>query len=256
MSTTDHKALRTSVLRVPVDPFGQDQIVDIVMKWTDGPHTHVAVGVNAMVCNLAATNDDFHGKVMAADLSYADGQSVVWAARLLGGRVPERVATTDLIDALASISALTGKKLFFYGAKPGVAERAASQLRHVHPDLQVATRDGYVSHDGMPQLIDEINASGAHILFVGLGEPRQQDWVSQYRDRLTVPAILTCGGLFDWVSGDNKRAPAWMIAAGLEWLWRLIIEPRRLASRYLLGNPAFLYRLGKQVVSVRRGSAR
>jgi len=254
MSRTDNAARRTVVVGVPIDLVEQNQIVNIVMDWTNTPQTRVAVGVNAMVCNLAATNPDFHRKLVTADLSYADGQSIVWATRLLGGQAPERVATTDLIHPLAASSALTGKKLFFYGGKPGVAERAAARLREAQPGLLIETRDGYVPHSGMAQLVNEINASGAHILFVGLGDPLQQDWVSKYRGQLTVPAILTCGGLFDWVSGDNKRAPSWMISAGLEWLWRLVIEPRRLATRYLLGNPAFLYRLGKQVVSAGRGS--
>lgn len=255
MSEADVAAPRTIVVGVPVDRMRQDQIVETVMTWTNAPHTRVAVGVNAAVCNLAATDRVFHKNLLEADLSYADGRSVVWAARLLGGEVPERVATTDLIHPLASVSALEGKKIFLYGGKPGVAERAAARLRDAQPDLLIEARDGYIPSDQMDQLIADINGSGAHILFVGLGDPLQQDWVARHRDLLSVPVILTCGGLFDWVSGDNKRAPSWMISSGLEWFWRLMIEPKRLGSRYLLGNPTFLYRLSKQVVSLRRGSA-
>ncbi|MEO6310448.1 MAG: WecB/TagA/CpsF family glycosyltransferase [Leifsonia sp.] len=255
MSEAEIAAPRTIVVGVPVDRVSQDQIVDILMTWTKTPHTRVAVGVNAAVCNLAARDSAFHENLMSADLSYADGHSVVWATRLLGGRIPERVATTDLIHPLASMSALEGKILFFYGGKPGVAERAAARLRAAQPELLIETRDGYIPPGEMDQLVTDINGSGAHILFVGLGDPLQQNWIAQHRDQLTVPVILTCGGLFDWVSGDHKRAPSWMISSGLEWLWRLMIEPRRLASRYLLGNPAFLYRLSKQMVEARRAPA-
>jgi N-acetylglucosaminyldiphosphoundecaprenol N-acetyl-beta-D-mannosaminyltransferase len=103
----------------------------------------------------------------------------------------------------------------------------------------------------MPHVIELINAFAPDILFVGLGDPLQQHWVETYRDQLNAPAILTCGGLFDWVSGDNRRAPRWMISSGFEWLWRLMIEPRRLASRYLIGNPVFLFRLARQVLRTR-----
>ena len=234
-----------TVVGVPVAAVTAEEIVDIVLGWAAGTRhrPRVAVGVNAHVCNLAATDATFRADVGAADLAYADGQSVVWAARLLGTRVPERVATTDLVYPLAERSEAERRSWFFFGGRPGVAEHAAARLRSQHPALRIETSDGYVGAEGTDALVARINAARVDLLFVGLGDPLQQRWIAENRHRLQVAAILSCGGLFDWTSGANRRAPQWMIRAGLEWLWRLIIEPRRLARRYLVGNPAFVWRV-------------
>jgi N-acetylglucosaminyldiphosphoundecaprenol N-acetyl-beta-D-mannosaminyltransferase len=241
------------VVDLPVDCLTSEQVISTIMEWTTLPGSRVAVGINAAVCNMAASDAAFRSTLMRADLRYADGQSIIWAARLLGSGLPERVATTDLIDPLAASSSEGGKRIYLYGGRPGVAERAAARLRKSAPGLHIDAHDGYTAPDDMPDVIDEINAFAPDILFVGLGDPLQQHWVEAHRDQLNVPAILTCGGLFDWVSGDNRRAPRWMITSGFEWLWRLIIEPRRLASRYLIGNPVFLFRLARQIVRTRPG---
>ncbi|PPL19883.1 WecB/TagA/CpsF family glycosyltransferase [Microterricola pindariensis] len=247
------QAERAHVLGVSIDPLSQDELVDAILAWTDPLTPRVATGVNAAVCNLAASNTEFAADLAEVELRYADGQSIVWAARLLGFRIPERVATTDLIYPLAARAAASGTRLFLFGGKPGVAERAAERLLTDAPGLLVECSDGYVSAAETEALIARINAYRPGILLVGLGDPLQQRWVAEHRRRLAVPAILTCGGLFDWTSGDNPRAPGWMLSAGLEWLWRLLIEPRRLGARYLLGNPAFLFRLARQMVSSRPG---
>ncbi|AZI57353.1 glycosyltransferase [Nakamurella antarctica] len=237
------------VVGVRVDNFTMDQLVDQLLDWTTLPGLHIAVGVNAHVCNLAAKDQAFRDLVQASDLNYADGQSVVWAGRLLGGDVGERIATTDLVFPLVQQCAAHSKRIFLFGGKPGVAELAAARLQKFAPGLQCSTSDGYVSKENMPALIDKINNFGTDVLLVGLGDPLQQEWVANSRGQLLVPVALTCGGLFDWTSGHNKRAPRWMIAAGLEWLWRLALEPRRLAKRYVVGNPAFVFRLVKQILS-------
>lgn len=241
VGSTPHGA----VVGVPVAAVTGAQIVDIVLGWTTGTRhrARVAVGINAHVCNLAATDATFRDDIAAADLAYADGQSVVWAARLLGTRVPERVATTDLVYPLAERSEAEGRAWFFFGGRPGVAEEAAARLRSRHPALRIETNDGYVGPDGTDALVERINRAHVDVLFVGLGDPLQQRWIAENRHRLQVAAVLSCGGLFDWTSGGNRRAPQWMIRAGLEWLWRLAIEPRRLARRYLVGNPAFVWRV-------------
>ena len=238
---------RGRVVGVPIDALTSAELVETIFGWVadDAAPARSAVGVNAHVVNLAAGDTRFAADVGRADLAYADGQAVVWAARLLGTPVPERVATTDLIHPLAERAAAEGAPMFFYGGRPGVAALAAERLARAHPGLSIAVRDGYVPADRMGELVRQINESGARLLFVGLGDPLQQRWISEHRDELTVPAVLSCGGLFDWTSGSNRRAPRWMIRAGLEWLWRLIIEPRRLARRYLVGNPAFVLRVAR-----------
>ena len=244
------------VLDVPVHRLTSDQVVETIMEWTALPGSRVAVGVNAAVCNLAAEDKAFEAALLRADLRYPDGQSIVWAARLLGDGLPERIATTDLVNPLAAVSALRGKSIFLYGGAPGVAERAAARLRESAPGLLIQGHDGFTAPDQMRHIIDQINAFSPDILFVGLGDPLQQHWINAHRDQLNVPVILTCGGLFDWTSGDNRRAPRWMLSSGFEWLWRLMLEPGRLASRYLIGNPVFLFRLSLQIMGRRARATR
>jgi N-acetylglucosaminyldiphosphoundecaprenol N-acetyl-beta-D-mannosaminyltransferase len=237
---------RPEVVNVPVDPLSMADVVDTVLGWTDSRSVHTAVGVNAAVCNLASRDAAFRELVHDADLAYADGQSVVWAARALGTHVPERVATTDLVYPLVRACAEQGKRVYLYGGRPEVIEAAAIRLRAYAPKLELRFHHGFEPQSHIGAVLDEINDFGTDVLLVGLGDPLQQEWIARHRDRLTVPAILTCGGLFDWTSGSRRRAPSWMIIAGLEWLWRLILEPRRLARRYLVGNPEFLARLAVQ----------
>lgn len=243
----------STVLGLRVSALTAAELVATVIGWTKTRVTHVAVGVNAHVCNLAAADPHFRKHLVAADLCYADGQAVVWAGRLLGNPLPERIATTDLIYPLAEACAEAGKRMYLYGAAPGVAERAAEMLQERTPGLSVATHHGFTTEEQMAELIADIRGHKTDILLVGLGDPLQQNWITAHREEVAVPAILSCGGLFDWTSGSHHRAPSWMIAAGLEWLWRLVLEPRRLAARYLLGNPKFV---GHVVAALIRGRHR
>jgi len=241
------------VVGLRVDVVGIRQVVDELIEWTDRTdRVRVAVGVNAHVCNMAAKDAMLRDFVRAADLAYADGQSIVWAGRVFGAKVPERVATTDIIFPLSSAAAAAGRRIFFYGSAPGVAERAAARLVAIEPDLQIEVANGFIPKSELAELVQRINDFGTDLLFVGLGDPLQQQWIEEWREDLRVPVVLTCGGLFDWTSGNNRRPPEWMVKAGLEWLWRVLIEPRRLARRYLLGNPVFIYRLLGQYLRERR----
>lgn len=249
---SNENARRVSVGAAPIDAYGMREVVDRIVGWVGTSGLKVGVGINAHVCNLAATDRSFADMLRCIDLGYADGQSVAWASRLLGGGTVERVATTDLVVPLVDTAAELGLRIFFFGGAPGVALRAADRLAGGRPGLKIASHHGYVDEGGIEQLLDEIRVHETDILFVGLGDPRQLAWIYQHRDSLGVPVALTCGGLFDWISGDNKRAPEWMIRGGLEWLWRLVIEPRRLAARYLVGNPQFVIRVGRQWLRSKR----
>jgi N-acetylglucosaminyldiphosphoundecaprenol N-acetyl-beta-D-mannosaminyltransferase len=219
-----------------------DALVDLIAGWTGDGGFHLAIGVNANVVNLMADSRAFSARVLDADLRYADGQSMVWASRLFGLTVPERVATTDLAAPLAARLAAEGRRMFFLGGGIGVAESAAERLRALIPDLLVRTSDGFRGPGATPDVVREIREFGTHVLLVGMGDPTQLDFVTANREALGPVTVLTCGGLFDWLSGRMHRAPRWMIAAGLEWLWRLGIEPRRLFRRYVVGNPRFVLR--------------
>lgn len=221
-----------------------------ILEWSTSRSPHIAVGVNAHVCVQAERDSNIREAFQNADLVYADGQSVVWAARLLGTTLPERVATTDLIFPIAETAEAAGSRIFFYGSAPGVAAKAAERLRARYPHLQIEVSDGYTKD--MNALVRRINDFDTNILFVGLGDPLQQQWVKNHRDQLQVGAIVTCGGLFDWTSGNNPRPPNWMVRGGLEWLWRTFIEPRRLAWRYITTNPVFVTKVIAQVARQRR----
>lgn len=226
------------VAGVRVDSFTEETLTSRVLEMATSEGVDVAVGINAHVCNQARQDDRFR-QLLAASTTYADGQSIVWAARLLGGHLPERLATTDAALSILRAAADEQVPTYFLGASDGVAEEAARRLRARIPGLQLRTHHGFFSPSENDELLADISAFGTGILFVGMGDPAQQLWIDAHRDHLP-PAVLTCGGLFDWLSGSNPRAPRWMIAGGLEWLWRLGLEPRRLGRRYLVGNPVFI----------------
>jgi N-acetylglucosaminyldiphosphoundecaprenol N-acetyl-beta-D-mannosaminyltransferase len=235
---------RREILGAPVDLADSDTWVLALRRWlTDGtPGT--AIGVNANLVNLARRDPALSAAISAADLAYADGQAVVWASRLLGWPVAERLPTTDMVHPLCAMLAETGASVFLFGGEQGVAADAAAALLARHPGLIVAGYShGYVPRDREDELIALINASGAQVVLVGMGDPLQQMWVARNRDRLRAKVVLTCGGLFNWVNGKQPRPPAWLVSMGMEWAWRLAFEPRRLWKRYVVGNPAFVAHL-------------
>ena len=187
-----------------------------------------------------------HDALLEADVIDADGMPLVMATRILCKRpLQERVATTDFIHNAAAVAAREGLRFYFLGGKPGVAEKAADNLRCVHEDLQiVGIRHGYFAEEEERAICDEVKSRGTDVLWVGLGSPRQEMFAVANRKRLHgVAWIRTCGGLFDHYDGNGKRAPLWMQNAGLEWLYRLAREPVRLGPRYLLTNPIAIFHL-------------
>jgi exopolysaccharide biosynthesis WecB/TagA/CpsF family protein len=160
-------------------------------------------------------------------------------------QLPERVATTDLVHAVAKRAEKTGTRFYFLGATPQVNDAAVAKMKELYPDLIFAgARNGYFTADQEDAVIEEVIKSGTDILWVGFGIPLEQQFVSRNIDKLKgVAVIKTCGGLFDFLAGRNKRAPQWMQDMGLEWLHRMLQEPRRLGKRYLLTNPLAIYAL-------------
>lgn len=249
-----HSPLRIDVCGAPIDPVSMTSAVDLIAGWRDPSHPRVAVGVNANAAFLARSDRTYRRHIWSGDLTYPDGQSMVWACRLLGHPAEERVATTDLIHPLAQAwQAAGGAHIFMLGARPEIVTAAAARLTTLYPGLTVSTRDGYFSPADVPSILAQINSEEPAALLVALGDPAQQAFVHDHLPALRVGAVLTCGGLFDWLAGVNRRAPQWMIRLGLEWLWRMMIEPKRLAKRYLLGNSWFVMRLVRQMVRQRPG---
>jgi N-acetylglucosaminyldiphosphoundecaprenol N-acetyl-beta-D-mannosaminyltransferase len=194
--------------------------------------TVVAVHVNAL---LHKQDDAYLHALQKADLVYADGNSVVLLARIAGARHIHRSVTTDVgWDMLESLKKFLGRKprLALIGGTPGLSALAGIRMAdRAHADL-VFTSHGF--HDEWATVIDELCSSGADVLMVGLGSPREVKWIMEHRDRLP-PLVITCGGWFGYIAGKEQRAPLIWQRLGLEWVYRLIQDPRRLASRYARG---------------------
>jgi exopolysaccharide biosynthesis WecB/TagA/CpsF family protein len=171
------------------------------------------------------------------------------AGRLQGGRFPANLNGTDFTPRLLALAAERGWSAFFLGARPGVALAASERLAARIPGLRVAgVRDGHFAKDDTVGLVAEIRESGAEILMVALGNPRQETWLDRHLAATGVRLGVGVGGFFDFTAGRVPRAPVWMRHAGMEWSFRLLREPRRLWRRYVVGNPEFLARvLGAEV---------
>nr|WP_322494955.1 WecB/TagA/CpsF family glycosyltransferase [Chloroflexus sp.] len=171
-----------------------------------------------------------------AQIIYIDGMPLVYWGRVLGYplRRDQRITCVDWVHPLMAAATAGGWRVFYLGGKPGVAARAAERLCQQYPALQIATRDGYFQPADNSAVLAEITNFQPHILMVGMGMPRQEHWILENLDHLTVNAIIAVGACFDYVAGAIPTPPRWMGCTGLEWLYRLYSEPRRLARRYLL----------------------
>ena len=231
------------ILDCPVDPLTMEQALDwCVEACRTGRRARVLLTANAS--HLVAMRDDpaLREAAGAADLVTADGMSLVWAGRFLGHAVPERVAGIDLMENLLRVAPRHGLRVFLLGAKPAVLERMVERCRREYPGLELAgRRDGYFPPSEHEVVVRQIAESGADILFVAMPSPFKDVWCERHRDRFGVKLIMGVGGAFDVLAGAVPRAPRWMQGAGLEWAWRLMLEPRRLWRRYLVGNGRFLW---------------
>jgi N-acetylglucosaminyldiphosphoundecaprenol N-acetyl-beta-D-mannosaminyltransferase len=171
--------------------------------------------------------------IQNCDLVNADGMPIVWASRLLGKPLKERVAGVDLFIALVARAAYEGWPIYLLGAQPEVIAKVKSEFLHRYPNLKIAgSRDGYWSADQESNVIDEVCASGARLLFVAISSPKKELLLSAIQARGVIPFSMGVGGSFDVVAGKVNRAPLWMQHNGLEWFFRFLQEPRRLFKRY------------------------
>ena len=197
--------------------------------------------VNAHCINVARGDRRYSDALQSADLLLPDGAGMRIAARLAGQTTGENLNGTDLFPLLCERAAASGVTIYLLGGEPGVAAAAAAEMQRRFPQLQVAgAEDGFFKPADTDRMIADINASGAGMLFVGLGVPLQELWIAEHAPRLDAPVVLGVGGLFDYYSGRIPRAPLLVRKFGFEWAWRLVQEPRRLAHRYLVGNATFL----------------
>jgi N-acetylglucosaminyldiphosphoundecaprenol N-acetyl-beta-D-mannosaminyltransferase len=207
----------------------------------------IFTSANGQVLSLCASEPRVRDLFFAADLIHADGMPMVFASRLFHRTpLPERVATTDFFHDSAKIGQQRGARMFFLGAAKTVVDQAVRHARSLYPQLDIVGHScGYLRREGdEDRIIEIINNARPDVLWLGLGVPREQEFAVRNRDRLfNVGVIKTSGGLFDFMSGRNTRAPGWMQRAGIEWAYRIYLEPRRLMGRYLMTNPHAVYLL-------------
>jgi N-acetylglucosaminyldiphosphoundecaprenol N-acetyl-beta-D-mannosaminyltransferase len=240
---------RVEVLGVPVAALTDDELNAWIGDRIDSDDRALVLNVNAHAFNLAARDERLHELLCRrADVVFADGAGVVLAARMLGGTLPGRITYAEWTWSLAAFAEAHGHSLYFLGAAPGTADRAAARLQASHPALRiVGTHHGYFDRvkgsTENQEVVARINAAKPDILVVGFGMPLQEHWLGDNWDDLTVTIGLAGGAVFDYVSGDLRRGPAILVGHGLESVARLFVEPRRLFRRYVIGNPAFLGRV-------------
>lgn len=221
--------MKVNILGVNIDSVTMSQAVEQVSAYADGNGAHIVVTPNAEILKVCYENEKVRDAVNSASFISPDGVGVLYAAKILGTPVKEKIAGCDLGYNLLTECAKKGQSVFLFGAKPGVADKAGEKLCKKIPGLKIAgTRDGYFKPEQTDEIIEQINGSGASVLWVCLGAPRQELWMYENRDKLRVGVMLGLGGSLDVYAGNVKRAPKLMIKLRLEWLYRLIKEPYRL----------------------------
>lgn len=198
--------------------------------------------VNGHGLALAASDPAYRGAMAHAGIVHADGGFLVTLSRWLGTRIAERSATTDMIHDLADVAAARGFSFYLLGGTERVNARCAALLAERHPGLVIAgRRHGYFADDALDEVAADVRAAAPDVIWVGLGKPREQALSVELARRVTATWLVTCGGCYNFVTGDYSRAPRWMQEANLEWLHRLASDPRRLFWRYAVTNPVALW---------------
>lgn len=236
--------LRVRIGHIWVDAVSFDRALEIVGDLVDRGAGGSVFTPNVDHVVTAEHDEAFRDAYRSASLSIADGKYVVWASRWLGTPIPEKISGSDLIEPLLRLAGRKGWRVFLLGGAPGVADAAAEWSRRECGVNVVGTASPFIRLDGSPgdleQGIDEVAGSRPDVVLVAMGAPKQERWIHHNRERLGSAVALGVGASLDFVIGRVKRAPAWVSNSGLEWVYRLMREPRRLSKRYLVKDPRFL----------------
>lgn len=233
---------RATILGIPIDAISRPQAQALAERMLDEPHRHLITTPNPEMAVLAHRDTRFRNILRRADLAIPDGTGIVWAMRRAGFAKVERIAGVDFLDDLCAIAVEKRAGVYFLGAKEGIAQEAAEVLRRRHPSLIIsgATSGGDIAEaDGKddaagwredPKTVDSIIDAAPRILVVALGHGKQEKWIADHLPSLpSVRIAIGVGGAFDVIADRIPRAPRWVRRLGLEWLFRLILEPRRIA---------------------------
>jgi N-acetylglucosaminyldiphosphoundecaprenol N-acetyl-beta-D-mannosaminyltransferase len=245
---------RFDLAGAPIDPLTLEECVVFVDRAVRERAHLIHTAVNAAKVVRVQADADLRNALWGADLSTADGQAVVWAARVLGHAVPERVAGIDLMERLFAHAAERAYRVYLLGGRAEVVSATAAIIRERHPQIRlVGYRDGYFDPKEDGRVAAEIASTEPDLLFVALETPRKELFLMEQREQLKAAFAMGVGGAFDVVAGRTKRAPAWSQRVGLEWAFRLAQEPRRLGPRYLTTNTAFIALVLRELRAKRMG---
>jgi len=241
---------RINILGSPMDSMTMEQSITRCLEWCADEHpAHTLITLNASILMMMRGNQALHDACTSGDVIVPDGVPMVWASHLLGTPLAGRVAGVELMQRLFEASHRERLRIFLLGAKQEVIDTLQSICADQYPGMVIAgVRNGYFNESMYPEVIRQIRESQSDILFIGMPTPFKETWGERHRDEFNTSVIIGVGGSFDVVAGFVKRAPVWMQKAGMEWFWRLMMEPRKLWKRYLVTNSQFLYYLGLEVV--------
>ena len=238
--TAKQTANRTEFLGIPTDNLTMQEAIDAVMQPTLAARQVSFVNVDCV--NKACRNQEYREALVTSDLRLADGIGLRIAGKILGNEVRQNVNGTDMFPRLCARLEDQKESLFLLGGKPGIADGVARWVKEGFPELTIAgIRHGFFEASEEGAIVEEINRSGATILLVAFGAPKQELWIRKQLKELKVRSALGVGGLFDFYSGMMPRAPQWVRELGMEWAYRLAKEPGRMWKRYVLGNGIFLF---------------
>jgi N-acetylglucosaminyldiphosphoundecaprenol N-acetyl-beta-D-mannosaminyltransferase len=226
---------------LPVDPLTLEQTLELAESAVNEQKRFLVGVVNAAKVTKLKADPVLRDSLLEADVLLADGQSVVWASRLVRRPLPERVAGIDLFESLLGLADRRGLRVYLLGARPEVLVKVQAEVARRWPRVVVAgARDGYFRDDEADEVAASIAASNADMLFLGMTTPKKEIFLGRYGDQLGVPVLHGVGGSFDVLAGVTRRAPVMWQRLGMEWAYRMLQEPRRLARRYFVTNLAFL----------------
>lgn len=233
---------RYPILNTYVNAISMQETIKLVEEIIQKRKPTQHVVINASKVNLMEKNQELRKIVNSCPIINADGASIVWAAKVLGIPLKERVTGIDLFLNLVEIAEKKQYKIYLFGAKEEVVVKVKKIFEEKYPQLQiVGYRNGYFTEADEPKMVEEMRRSQADMLFVAFSSPKKEFWVNKYLEQLGIPFVMGVGGSFDVVAGVTERAPVWMQEHGLEWFYRFIQEPKRMWRRYIIGNAKFVF---------------
>jgi N-acetylglucosaminyldiphosphoundecaprenol N-acetyl-beta-D-mannosaminyltransferase len=244
---------RLIICDIPVDSLTMDEVLELISAHIKTKRKTTIFTPNADHVVKARFDQELKKAYSEADLSLVDGMPLVWVSGIFGKRLPQRINGTNLFLKLCETCSERGFSMFLLGAREEVTGKAVNTIHKRFPSLKLSGSytppfEAVFEDDEVWKIAEQVNRARPDIVCVAFGCPKQEKWISRYRESLDATIFLTIGASLDFISGRLRRAPEWIQNAGLEWLWRLAQEPRRLWKRYLIGNTIFLYMIVKEIV--------